>query len=238
MATRLDATICLGDLPAGRRVCSPDHLSECPAPDKRKRTRRRGGGIVAGVRRVYTASMAEKKRFERDELVFDGILAKVHRVHLAMGDGRLVQRDYIHYPGASVVLPVLADGQIVMIRNWRFAVGESLYELPCGCLEQGEDPTVCAVRELAEETGYGAGRVEKLGGFYTGPGTSDEFIHAYLATELTAGRQTLDRYEEISVEVLADAQVRHHVADGTIRDAKTIATLSLYWLRGIDSHAP
>jgi ADP-ribose pyrophosphatase len=173
----------------------------------------------------------KEKRFERDELVFDGIIAKVHKVHLAMGDGQLVQRDYIHYPGAAIVLPVLADGSIALIRNWRFAVQEQLCELPAGVLEEGEAPAACAARELTEETGYTAGKLEKLGGFYTGPGTSDEFIHAYLATELTDGRQALEHYEEITVEVRRDDQVRRMVTDGTIRDAKTISALALYWLR-------
>ncbi len=185
------------------------------------------------------ASGQQRRRFQRDELVFDGIIAKVHKVHLAMGDGRSVQRDYIHYPGAAIVLPVLEDGSIVLIRNWRFAVEAELYELPAGCLEGGEDPAVCAARELAEEAGYTAGRLEKLGGFFTGPGTSDEFIHAYLATELTAGRQDLERYEQIAVEVRRDEQVRAMVADGTIRDAKTLSTLALYWLRSArnENHA-
>ena len=182
--------------------------------------------------------MAAKKRFERDELVFDGIIAKVHKVHLAMTDGRLVQRDYVHYPGAAIVVAVLGDGGIVLIRNWRFAVEQNLYELPAGCLEEGEDPYVCAVRELAEEAGYSAQRIEKLGGFYTGPGVSDEYIHAYLATGLTAGKQDLERYEDITVEVHSDQAVRKMVADGTIRDAKTISALALYWMRGNRSDAP
>ena len=178
-----------------------------------------------------------RKRFQRDELVYDGIIAKVHQVHVAMGDGKLVRRDYIHYPGAAIVLPVLGDGRIVLIRNWRFAVEDTLYELPAGCLDGGEDPAVCAQRELTEETGYTAGRWEKLGGFFTGPGTSDEFIHAYLATELTAGPQRLERYEEIAVELRSDAEVRAMVADGTIRDAKTLSTLTLYWLKTANAHA-
>jgi ADP-ribose pyrophosphatase len=180
----------------------------------------------------------KRKRFERDELVFDGVIAKVHKVHLAMADGRSVQRDFIHYPGAAVVLPVLDDGRIVLIRNWRFAVETDLYELPAGCLEDGEDPAVCARRELTEETGYSARRLEKLGAFFTNPGTSDEIIHAYLATELTAGSQELERYEEITVEAHPDARVRAMIAEGTVRDAKTISALALYWLRGGMSHAP
>ncbi|MGA2265607.1 MAG: NUDIX hydrolase [Phycisphaerae bacterium] len=176
-------------------------------------------------------SESDKKRFDRDEVVFRGPIVEVHKVHQTMHDGKLVQRDFIHYPGASIVLPVLADGRIVLIRNWRFAVEETLHELPAGTLEKGEDPAVCAARELTEETGYTAGQLHKLGGFYTGPGVSDEFIHAYLATDLTDGHQNLDHYEEITVEVHPDAEVRRMVVEGAIRDAKTIATLTLYWLR-------
>jgi len=170
-------------------------------------------------------------RFEYDELVFDGLIAKVHKVGLRMGDGQVVQRDFIHYPGAAVVLPVLADGSIVLIRNYRFAVDEHLCELAAGVLEDREDPAACAARELAEETGYTAGRIEKLGVFYSTPGTTDEFLHAYLATELKDGRQNLEPHEQITVEALPEAKVRAMVADGTIHDAKTIATLALYWLR-------
>ena len=172
-----------------------------------------------------------QKRFEYDDLVFDGLIAKVHRVGVRMSDGEVVQRDYIHYPGASIVVPVLEGGGIVMIRNWRFAVEENLYELPAGCLEEGEDPAVCAARELTEETGFTAGKLEKLGSFFTGPGVSDEVIHAYLATDLKRGRQALERYEEIDVEVIPDLQVREIIADGRLRDAKSITALALHWVK-------
>ena len=170
-------------------------------------------------------------RFEYDELVFDGLIAKVHKVGLRMDGGEVVQRDFIHYPGAAVVLPVLEDGSIVLIRNYRFAVDDRLYEVAAGVLEEGEDPAACAARELAEETGYTAGCIEKLGVFCSTPGTTDEFLHAYLATDLKDGRQNLEAHEQITVEVLPDRKVRAMVADGTIHDAKTIATLALYWLR-------
>ena len=152
-----------------------------------------------------------EERFEYDDLVFDGLIAKVHKVGLRMDDGRVVQRDYIRYPGAAVVLPVLDDGSIVLIRNYRFAVDERLYELPAGVLEEGEDPAQCAERELAEETGYTAGRIEKLGRFYSTPGTTDEFLEAYLACDLTDGTQDLERYERITVEVLPESEVRRMV---------------------------
>jgi ADP-ribose pyrophosphatase len=169
-------------------------------------------------------------RFQQCELVFDGRVTKGYRVVLEMDDGRLVQRDFFKYPGAAVILPVLDDGSIVLIRNYRFAVDEHLYELPAGMLEPGEDPEACAARELAEETGYTAGRLEKLTEFYSGPGTTDEKMRVYLATELTPGLQALEGYETIAVETHSDDEVRRMINNGTIHDAKTIAALGVYWL--------
>ncbi len=171
------------------------------------------------------------ERFVSHELIFDGKVAKGYAVEVRMDDGRVVRRDYFHYGGAAVILPVLADGSIVLISNYRFAVDEHLLELPAGMLDANEEPADCAARELTEETGYSAGRVEKLGAFYSGPGTTDENMHAFLATELTAGDQNLEMYERITVEVYSQGQVRRMVADGEIHDAKTIAALGLYWLR-------
>jgi ADP-ribose pyrophosphatase len=169
--------------------------------------------------------------FEYRELVFDGKVAKGYRVGLRMDDGKVVQRDLFCYGGAAVILPVLDDGSIVMIRNYRFAIDEHLLELPAGMLEKGEDPLLAAERELAEETGYTAGKIEKLGAFYTGPGTTDENMHAYLATGLTRGEQNLEIHERITVEVYPDSQVRRMIADGSLHDGKSIAALAMYWLR-------
>ncbi len=176
-------------------------------------------------------SKENAKRFEYDELVYKGRVVEAHCVGVKMHDGEVVQRDFLKYLGAAVILPVLDDGSIVMIRNYRFALGEYLWELPAGMLDEGEAPEVCAVRELAEETGYRAGKIERLGGFCATPATSDEFLDAYLATELENGTQNLETYEDITVEVLPEKKVRQMVADGTIHDGKTIASLGIYWLR-------
>ena len=173
-----------------------------------------------------------KDRFEYSKLVFDGVVAKGYEVGVRMDDGKVVRRDYLHYDGAAVILPVRDDGSIVMIRNYRFAVDENLLELPAGMLADGEPPEVCAARELTEETGYKAQKVEKLGQFYTGPGTSNQILHSFLATGLTEGAQNLEEYERITVESFSQAQIRRMIAGGEIHDAKTISTLSLYWLRG------
>ncbi|RPI62306.1 MAG: NUDIX hydrolase [Planctomycetaceae bacterium] len=169
-------------------------------------------------------------RFAYKNLVYDGAVSKVYRVGLKMDDGKVIPRDLIHYNGAAVILPVLADGSIVLIRNQRFVAGGWLYELPAGMLEEGENPDLCAGRELAEETGYTAGSIRKLVAFFASPGNSDELIHAYLATDLRQGEQDLEVYERIKVETFSDSDVRKMVLDGTIHDAKTIAALGLYWL--------
>ncbi len=184
--------------------------------------------------RVIPIIARMSERFIYDEVVFKGRILEVRKVGLKMHDGQVVQREFIRYRGAAVILPVLGDGSIVLIKNYRFAVDEHLYELPAGMLEDAEDPALCAARELIEETGYSAGRLEKLGQFYSSPGSTDEIMHSYLATELTDGDQDLEIYEQITVEVVSDAQARQMVLDGRIHDAKSISTLSLYWL-GLDT---
>ncbi len=187
---------------------------------------------MAAVEEVEGGDRAMKdQRFEYDEIVFRGRVAEVHKVGLRMPDGRVVQRDFIRYNGAAVILPILDDGSIVLIRNYRFAVEETLYELPAGRIEKNEAPAVGAGRELTEETGYTAGRLEELGQFYSGPGTCNELMHAFVATDLSAGPQKLETYEQIATEVVGEAEVRKMVADGRIHDAKTIAALGLWWLR-------
>ena len=171
-------------------------------------------------------------RIETDELIYSGRVLELHKIGLRMPDGRLLHRELIHYNGAAVILPVLDDGQIVLIHNYRFAAGGELWELPAGNLEKGEDPLDCARRELTEETGYTCRELQKLGAFFAAPGSSDEVLHSYLATGLTPGKQALETYEEITTEVFAPAKVKSMVASGEIRDAKTIATLGIYWARG------
>ena len=167
----------------------------------------------------------------KDRIMYRGRIATVHKVTLKTSDGNTIDRDLIHYNGAVVILPVLEDGSMVFIRNYRFAVDQSLYELPAGMLEEGENPLKAARRELAEETGCKARKIQKLGKFYAAPGSSDELLHSYLATGLTQGKQQLERYEDITVKILDEKKVRQMIANGKIRDAKTIATLCLYWLR-------
>lgn len=166
-----------------------------------------------------------------NELVYTGSICRVRKVGLRMDTGEVVGRDLIELADAVVIVPVLADGSVALIRNERFAVGEELYEFPAGKLEPGEQPEACAARELAEETGFAAGRLERLGGFYSCPGAVTEYLHVFLAAELTGGRQALEGHERIRVEVVSAERLGRMIAAGELHDAKSIAAYALWRLR-------
>jgi ADP-ribose pyrophosphatase len=151
----------------------------------------------------------------------------VRRVFDIPGHGQ-ADREIVVHPGAVVILPLLVDDRVVMIRNQRFAVGQELLELPAGTYEPGESNEDCARRELEEETGYRAGRVEQLCQFYSSPGFTDELLVVFVATDLTLTAQNLDATEQISVELMSYEDALDACLDGQIIDGKTIATLLLY----------
>lgn len=168
---------------------------------------------------------------QQRERMHESYLFDVDRLTIRMAGGETIERDVVCTRGAALVLPVLDDGGIVLIRNYRYAHCRHLWELPCGTLENNETPADCAARELKEEAGYTAEHIEPLGECYSSPGLMDEVIYTYLATGLTAGEQALDVYEDIEVKILPDAEVRRMVADGEIVDGKTITALAQYWMR-------
>ncbi|MFW6059574.1 MAG: NUDIX hydrolase [Phycisphaeraceae bacterium] len=165
---------------------------------------------------------------EQGERVLAGVRFDVYALELARRGGGSSRREVVVPADAVVVVPMLDDGRVALIRNERFAVGRSLLELPAGTLEEGEEPAACAARELTEETGYVAARVEALTSFYTSPGFCTERMHAYVATGLRFEGQSLDETERIEVEPMAlDAALRA-VREGEVEDAKTIAALLFY----------
>lgn len=145
-------------------------------------------------------------------------------------DGRPVCREVVHHPGAVLVVPRLDDGRLVLIGNQRVAVGERLLELPAGALGRGEDPAVAARRELEEETGYAAGRMEPLGEFYTSPGFCDELMRAFVADRLSPVARRLEPGEDIELHPVPAEEALAMIDDGRIRDGKSIAAL-LMWAR-------
>jgi len=145
--------------------------------------------------------------------------------------GRVVREIVVH-PGAVLIVPLLSDTRIVMIRQVRHAVGCELLELPAGTLEDGEEPTACALRELEEEAGYAARTITPLCEFYTGPGICTERMHAFVARDLQPTAQRLDPTEDIQATVVDLDRALRMIADGQIVDGKTIAALSTYHLQG------
>lgn len=159
------------------------------------------------------------------ELLHDGVRVNLRVLERERRSGGTQRREIAEVADAVVILPLLDADTVVMIRNERFAVRDTLLDLPAGTLEPGEDPADCALREVAEETGYAAGRLEPITAFYPSPGFCTEKLHIFLATELTEVGQSLDETERITPEVMPLARAYDLIRDRSIEDAKSIATL-------------
>ena len=142
-------------------------------------------------------------------------------------DGALHAREIVQHPGSVVILPMVDADRVCLIRNERVAVHGTLIELPAGTLEPDEDATLAAGRELAEETGYRAGSIERLTSFYVSPGILNERMYLFLATQLTEGPTALEAGEEIEKLVVTWDEALKMVETGTIQDAKTLIGLLL-----------
>ena len=134
------------------------------------------------------------------------------------------------HPGASAIVPMLDDGRIVLIKQYRHAVGGYIYEVPAGKLDNNEAPEDCAKRELIEEIGYRAGQLEKLISIHTTPGFCNEMIHIYLATELQKDQVNHEPNEVIEIEYFTKIEIKEMINSGKITDAKTLVGL-LYALQ-------
>jgi ADP-ribose pyrophosphatase len=158
---------------------------------------------------------------------YQGRIIRVAEETVTLPNRQVIRLDVVRHPGASAVVPIKEDGSVVLIRQFRHAAGGYLYEVPAGTLAPGELPEACAMREVEEETGYRAGRLERLGGIVTAPGFCDEQIHLYLATSLQRSRQSLDQDEILTVIEMSLTEAMARIYDNTIRDAKSIAALVL-----------
>jgi ADP-ribose pyrophosphatase len=162
------------------------------------------------------------------ELVHRGRKIEVWLDTSVLPDGSTIRRDVIVHPGAVVIVPMVDPEHVCLLQNQRPVVGETLWELPAGTLEPGEPPESAAVRELQEETGYTAGRWQKLTAAYASPGCLSELMHIFAAQDLTPGPARPEKDESLQPQVVAWDRALAWAMDGTIRDVKTIAGLLLW----------
>jgi ADP-ribose pyrophosphatase len=139
--------------------------------------------------------------------------------------GRETTREVVEHPDCVAIVAIDADDNVILVRQFRQAAAQELLEVPAGVIEPGEEPLHSAVRELEEESGYSAGRIEQLGGFYSSPGYSTEYLYLFLATELKPGPMRVQGDEISEVVTIPLKQVRNLITSGEIQDAKSIAGL-------------
>jgi len=147
--------------------------------------------------------------------------------NVTLSNGFTVDLEIIRHPGASAIVPIMENDQVLMLKQYRHAVGKPIWEIPAGTFDGKEDPLVCAQRELTEETGYTAMHWDRLGAITPGPGYSDEIIHLFMASGLSPAKQALDQDEIVEVHTLPLVQVVDMIKGGQIQDAKTIAAIFL-----------
>ncbi len=164
-------------------------------------------------------------KISSEKRILHGTRFDVHSMELVGDDGQTYHRDVIRHPGAVVLLPLLADGRVVLIENQRPTVNETLLELPAGTREPNESAQATAHRELIEETGYRAGILQPLHEFYSAPGICDELMHLFVARELTAGEPNREAVEQISNRIATRDEIIGWISEGRIRDAKTLVGL-------------
>jgi ADP-ribose pyrophosphatase len=159
-------------------------------------------------------------------MVHRGRVFDFTKERVTLVNGVTVDMEVIRHPGAAAIVPLTAAGEVIMLSQYRHAVGGSLWEIPAGTMDpEDATPLECARRELAEETGFSAATWDALGELTPVPGYSDERIHLFLARDLSPADQDLDADEIVAVHTLPLAEVRGMVFDGRITDAKTIAGL-------------
>ena len=162
------------------------------------------------------------------DTIFTGRIFNVVKKYVTGKSGKQLERHVVMHPGAVVILPILSDGRIVLIRQYRIAVEEELIELPAGTIETGEEPLITARRELQEETGYRANQLMPVLKFYASPGFVREEMRLFKATELVAGPTAHEDDEKIETFLLDLPQAMKMIYSGEIRDAKTIIGLLWY----------
>jgi ADP-ribose pyrophosphatase len=162
--------------------------------------------------------------------IHEGKLVDLDIDTVELPNGKVTEFEILRHPGAAAVVPFLSDPagsdpQILMLRQYRYAADGYIYEIPAGKLDGSEDPAVCARRELEEETGCTAGKIDRMTTIFTTPGFTDEQIHLFMASDLTRGDSSHESDEFISEETMPISRVLGMIERGEISDAKTICAI-------------
>lgn len=167
-------------------------------------------------------------------MLFKGRVMEVHRDHIVEPSGVRAMREWVLHPGSVVVLPVFPDGRILLIRQFRYAAAQEMWELVAGHKEPNEDYVTGAQRELQEESGYTAGKLTRLLEFYPSPGFLSEKMVVFLAEKLTKGETRMEADERIASRIITLSQAEDWIRTGKIRDAKTVCGILFYskFIRG------
>ncbi|HEY4721899.1 MAG TPA: NUDIX hydrolase [Anaerolineae bacterium] len=168
---------------------------------------------------------SEKVRSSRR--VYQGQLIDLRVDQVETPNGLEAIREVIEHPGAVAVVPMDARGQVILVRQYRHAAGRTMIEVPAGTLKPGEDPLEAVRRELREETGFEARHIVRIGGLYTAPSFNTEYIHLYLATDLTPGLAATDDDEVIELLRIPLAEAISLIRAGSIDDSKSVSALLL-----------
>ena len=159
------------------------------------------------------------------EEIYKGRIVHLHVDTVRLADGKEAKREIVSHGGAVCIVPVMEDGTVLLVKQFRLAAGKVLLEVPAGTLEKDEAPDACALRELEEETGYKAATLRPLFTTFLAPGYSTELIHAYLATNLTKTQTNFDEGEDLELVTMPLEEAERLIVAGELQDAKTIASV-------------
>jgi len=178
---------------------------------------------------LFDKTMTEK--ILNSEYLYRGHIVKLRLDQVRLPNQRVVAREIVEHRGAVAMVALDAQENVLLVRQYRPGAQREMLEIPAGTLEEGEDPALCAVRELKEETGYSAAQWESLGHFYSSPGFCTEKMYLFLARQLTIGTAMPEDDEAIALAPMPLAQAVQAIEQGEIVDAKTMVGLLRVWNR-------
>lgn len=178
--------------------------------------------IIDKIEDIESVALGFYEQTEEVQGIFSGKIINVHTDKITLVDGTEAQREVVDHPGGVAIVGLTENNEVLMVRQFRYPYKETIYEIPAGKLEKGEDPREAAIREFREECGAVAEKFEPLGEIYPTPGYCGEIIRIFYATDLTFGEQELDEDEYLEVIKMPFSECVAKIMSGEIKDAKTI----------------